>query len=217
MNRPRMRVVYFRKDGNPELLDALFRFRRRLFVEALNWNLTVVDGKEIDQFDTDSTCYCALFADEKIVGGFRAIRTDEPYLVASIFPELAADRPFPSDRDCWEISRFGILSDSHRLLLARANYSAMFRFAHLHQAKALVALADLTYERYLSTLGIRTVRYGLPRVIGEDRHGNSLECVAGEIPIHGQSSFGFSSILSLAHQMEFSDETLVLGRRLIPA
>jgi N-acyl-L-homoserine lactone synthetase len=66
---------------------------------------------------------------------------------------------------------------------ARLNYALMFRFAELRGAEALVAIADLTYERFLQRMNIRTRRFGPPQVIGVDRSGAALTAVAGEIPL----------------------------------
>jgi len=100
---------------------------------------------------------------------------------------------------------------------ARLNYALMFRFAELRQAEALVAMADLTYERFLQRMDIRTRRFGPPQVIGTDRRGRPLTAVAGEIPIGDADNPGLGKFLDLGRQLEISDATHVLGRSSIPA
>lgn len=201
-------AVYF---GYKEvkLLRSLLIFRKRLFVDDLKWNLTTRGCFEIDQFDTENANYCALFDDGEIVGGFRAIRTDCPYLANTIFPGLATQRPYPVRPDVWEISRFGVLSQHNRLKLARINYALMFNFAIDRGASALVAVADLTYERYLAHIGIQSRRYGPPQTIGTDRQGRPMRVVAGEIRLNEQPSNKFMALLKSTKDMDVKDETLV--------
>lgn len=209
---PPFRAILCTEAQNPAVVDALYKIRKSIFVDMHGWDLRVVDGRERDQFDTAAAVHCALFRDSELIGGFRATRTDHDYLARSVFPQLAAVKSYPQRADVWEISRFGVLPSNDRLETAKVNYSLMFRFAQVRAASALVALADLTYERFLRTLGIRTRRYGPPQIIGADKAGEPLWAVAGEIPMAEQSGSRFQALLALAKQVEIEDETLVLGR-----
>lgn len=208
-------IKYFR-EGDP-LTHKFSQFRKRLFVDRLGWQLKVSGDCEFDEFDNGNAIYAVIQDGDRILAGFRAIRSDSPYLARSVFPHLATERPYPVRPDCWEISRFGIDAGGHDPRIARANYSVMFRFALRRQASALIAIADLSYERYLATLGITTQRYGAPAAIGRDARGRILEVVAGEIPLTGQASPRFLSLLSVANTMEINDETLVLGCEAVSA
>lgn len=202
---------------NPVVVDELLKFRKALFVDALGWNLEERDGRERDQFDTAAALYCALFDGARLIGGFRAIRTDGDYLARSVFPHLAPLKPFPQRPDVWEISRFGVLAGEERRLAAKINYSLMLQFALARGATSLVAVVDLTYERFLKALGIRTRRYGPPQIIGASRRGDPLWAVAGEIPLAEQNDPRFDALLALANQVEIDDVTMVLGRRRVSA
>jgi acyl homoserine lactone synthase len=208
-------IKYFKEDD--PLTHKFSQFRKRLFVDRLGWQLKVSGDCEFDEFDNGNAVYAVIQKGGEIVAGFRAIRSDSPYLARSVFPQLATERPYPARSDCWEISRFGIDACGNDPHIARANYSVMFRFALRRQANALIAIADLSYERYLATLGIMTLRYGRPAVIGKDARGRVLEVVAGEIPLTGQASPRFLSLLSIANTMEINDETLVLGCEAVSA
>ena len=214
---PEYRAILCTKDQNPSLVDGLQQFRKRLFVDRLGWRLSIKDDREFDQFDTDQAVHCAIFQRDKLIGGFRAIQTIHPYLAQSVFPHLSTLRAFPSRRDVWEISRFGVFSTRSRLESARINYGVMFRFAQDRRASALVAVVDTAHERLLSVVGIRTRRYGPPQMIGTDLSGRPIEVVAGEIPLAEQRGERFRTLLSLAQQVEVDDETLVLGRSRISA
>lgn len=212
-----VRATFCTERDNPVLVDALYRLRKVLFVDLHGWDLPVVDGRERDQFDTENAVHCALFRDDRLIGGFRATRTDNDYLARVVFPQLAAVKSYPQRADVWEISRFGVLPSPDRLEVAKLNYSLMFRFAQMRRAVALVAIADLTYERFLRTLGIRTRRYGPPQIIGTTKSGEPMWAVAGEIPLAEQGGSRFQALLALAKHVEIEDETLVLGRIRISA
>ncbi|MCB5175261.1 acyl-homoserine-lactone synthase [Microvirga lenta] len=206
-----LRAVFCTETQNPSVVDQLYQFRKTLFVDALRWDLTVKRGRERDQFDTGSTIHCALFRSGNLIAGFRAIRTDRPYLAQSVFPHLATFAAYPQRHDVWEISRFGVLPSEAGSITARLLYSLMFHLAYRCGASALVALADLRYERFLTQLGIRTRRYGPPQIVGLDETGKPLSLVAGDIPLANQRGWRFEALLKLAADVEIDDETLVLG------
>ena len=210
-------VTIGRHVEDPERVEDFFQFRHELFVRSLGWQLQSEGGKETDQFDYNHAEYCVVTENDSIIAGFRAIRTDRSYLAADVFPQLATTRDYPRRTDIWEISRFGVAPHLASTDLARINYSLMFRFAQSRGASALVALADLVYERYLRTLGIRTRRYGPPQVIGIDALGRKLRCVAGEIPLADQNPKRLNQLIALTDNMDIEDATLVFGRRAIPA
>lgn len=210
MSRP-LTTTFTRGDQALEEVAAFGRFRKHLFIDQLGWPLRSFRGEEIDDFDSDEAVYCIVRSGDGVVAGFRAIPTNRPYLASTVFPSLASARAYPSTSDVWEISRFGIAPMAGHAI-AQINYGLMFRFAQRRQIKALVAIADLTYERYLSALGVRSVRYGEPLPMARDRAGNTQMIVAGEIPIAAQSGERFRKLLSATQSVEIIDETLVLGR-----
>jgi acyl homoserine lactone synthase len=93
----------------------------------------------------------------------------------------------------------------------------MFWFARTRGARALVALADLTYERFLWRLGVRTRRYGEPQTIGANASGKPIVAVAGEIPLAAQCGRRFEGLTHLVQELEIIDEALVLGRECVSA
>jgi acyl homoserine lactone synthase len=201
---------------DPVQVEAMLRLRKRLFVDQCGWILDTVGDVERDQFDAWYTEHCLLFCGGGLVGGFRAIRTDFPYLTQSVFPQLSLHR-FPRRRTVWEISRFGVLPAASEARSARLNYALMFRFAELRGAEALVAMADLGYERFLQRMNIRTRRFGPPQVIGVDSRGTPLTAVAGEIPINDMDNPNLGGFLDIGRQLEIDDATHVLGRASVPA
>ena len=211
------RAIFGREqDFGPELSIDLMRFRKRLFVDTFGWKLVVEGDCERDQFDTPSAIYCAIFCDHELVGMFRLIRTDGPYLSAAIFQDLAQLDPFPSRPDAWEVSRFGVMADDVRQASA-INHAMMFYFARTTGVRTLVAVTDLTYERALHQLGIRTRRYGPPGVVGIDRQGKSIQGVAGEIPMALQGGLKFQRLIDLSNSVEIEDASHVFRHQRVSA
>jgi N-acyl-L-homoserine lactone synthetase len=212
----RYHAVITTEELDPAYVQSMLRLRKRLFVDHCGWILSTSGDVERDQFDTWYTEHCLLFCGPDLVGGFRAIRTDYPYLTQTVFPQLAVRR-FPNQRNIWEISRFGVLPAAAEARSARLNYALMFRFAELRGAEALVAMADLGYERFLQRMKIHTRRFGPPQVIGVDNRGLPLTAVAGEIPVNETDNPGLAKFLDLGRQLEIGDATHVLGRSSVPA
>ena len=216
-SRNSWKAVITSKDTNPEVVDQLQIFRKKLFVDILRWNLNVIENREIDQFDTRDALYCAVYLNDRLAGGFRAIRGDYPYLAERVFPQFATLRAFPKRADVFEISRFGIDPDCGGANAAMIVYGTMIRFAQARRASSLVALVDLHHERLLRIIGIHTRRYGPPQVVGMDLSNRELTAVAGEIPLSDQRTPEFAKLLNLASTVEMTDETLVLGRAVVSA
>lgn len=211
MQTKKLRAIFCRAPRNPDLVDAVHRFRKSLFVDRYGWALPVVGDREVDQFDTDQTVHAAIFGQGGVRATFRALRTDRPYLAKDVFPTLAVVGPYPERADVWEISRFGVQPGDDAQALARLNYALMFWFARQVGASSLVALADLTYERFLRTLSIRTRRYGPPRTIGSDARGRELLAVAGEIPLAAQDPERLAALASLLTPVEITDAAEIFG------
>lgn len=209
MSRP-LTATFTRGDQDIEAVAEFGRFRKALFIDQLGWPLRSFRGEEIDDFDRDDAVYCVVRSTEGVLAGFRAMPTNLSYLASVAFPSLASDRPYPNTPDIWEISRFGIAPRAGHAI-AQLNYGLMFRFAQRRQVQALVAIADLAYERYLAALGVHAVRYGEPQPLARDRAGNTQLIVAGEIPILAQSGERFRRLIATTQSVEIIDETLVLG------
>jgi N-acyl-L-homoserine lactone synthetase len=203
------RAAFFTLNSNRPLADKVFRFRTRLFIDELGWSLPTEKGLERDQFDTDKAVYCALMHGDEVVGCFRAIRCDVPYLANTVFPHLATTRAYPTSPDAIEISRLGVLP-GHHAASARL-YSLMVRFAFSQNASRLVAIAELSHERLLNKIGLETVRYGKVSIVGFKDDGTWILAVAGEIPLPHKQSSRIRRFLQLTQQMDIIDEAHVLG------
>ncbi|SHN80518.1 N-acyl-L-homoserine lactone synthetase [Bradyrhizobium erythrophlei] len=215
MQQPKYKAVFFSAATNPDLALSLLRLRHALFVRELGWMLAVENGCERDEFDTEDAIYCALSAEGQIIGCFRAISCDRPYLAHTIFSHMASNRSFPKSADYVEISRFGVLA-AHRQA-STVLYSLMVRFALARNAAALVALAELSHERLLNRIGLSTSRYGDVQIVGFHDDGRWILAVAGEIPISRKPTPAVKALLELTQSMEIIDEASVFGRERLSA
>jgi acyl homoserine lactone synthase len=215
LQQPKYKAVFFSAATNPDLALSLLRLRHALFVRELGWTLAVENGCERDEFDTEDAIYCALSAEGQIIGCFRAISCDRPYLAHTIFSHMASNRSFPKSADYVEISRFGVLA-AHRQA-STVLYSLMVRFALARNAAALVALAELSHERLLNRIGLSTSRYGDVQIVGFHDDGRWILAVAGEIPISRKPTPAVKALLELTQSMEIIDEASVFGRERLSA
>ena len=211
------RAIITTEADSPKEVAGFYLFRKGLFVDKCGWALPFDKDGERDQFDRPDTEYGLLYSEDSLIAGFRAIRTDRPYLAQTAFPQLATFRPFPRSVDAWEISRFGVMALHNERAVARINYALMFRFAEIRQASSLVAIADLTYERFLSLLGIKTRRYGPPQEIGRRAFCEPLITVAGEIPLLAQEALRIAYFAEISNNLEIDDAAHVFGRSLVSA
>jgi acyl homoserine lactone synthase len=215
VQQPRYNAAFFSAVTRPDLAGTLFRFRHALFVRELGWSLAAVENCERDEFDTDDAIYCGLWTDERMIGCFRAIACDRPYLARTVFPHMATRKAFPISSRYIEISRFGVIA-AHRQA-STVLYSLMVRFALARDVTALVALAELTHERLLNRIGLSTSRYGDVQIVGFREDGGWILAVAGEIQMPQKPLPAFKALLALTQTMEIDDEAFVCGRERLSA
>lgn len=210
MTQSKYAAKIIKSDSDKYFAERIFRFRHDLFVGELGWSLPGVKGSERDAFDSPDATYCALMSGNQIVGCFRAIPCDRPYLAREVFPYMAKHRPYPTTNEFIEVSRLGVLASYRRA--SPLLYSLMLRYGVASGAKGLVALADLAHERHLNRMRLHTVRYGSAQIVGFREDGGWLLAVAGEIPIPDPLTPDMKKLLSLTKNMDIDDEAHVLRR-----
>lgn len=96
----------------PGLFDQMFRMRAAVFAHRLGWEVTVAEGKEIDQFDHEEPLYllCVDPVTEKLKGAVRLLPTTGPNMLRDVFSVLVPDGAVESPL-IWESSRFAINPD----------------------------------------------------------------------------------------------------------
>jgi acyl homoserine lactone synthase len=93
----------------PDLFEQMFRMRTAVFFERLGWDVTVVDGKEIDRFDGEDPLYllCVDELTHELKGAVRLLPTTGPNMLRDVFAVLVPGGSVESPL-IWESSRFAI-------------------------------------------------------------------------------------------------------------
>jgi acyl homoserine lactone synthase len=163
-----------------EDLLGLARFRHRVFVEMLGWELQARDGLELDQFDRADTVYVAARSEHGgVVGIARLLPTTRPYLLRDVFPQLLHEQPLPCTPAVWELSRFAAVDFDSTRTNPVSNPAAQvsspvavgllreaMRVAGELGAQRLITVSPLGVERLLRKAGFRAHRAG-PPIIAE--------------------------------------------------
>lgn len=97
-----------------DLLDEMFKLRARVFGDRLGWEVEIIDGREIDQFDRLDPAYVIGLDDEgHVVSCVRALQTTGPHMLSDVFQVLLDGEPPLRSATLWESTRFCV--DTQRL------------------------------------------------------------------------------------------------------
>lgn len=72
---------------NSHLLDAMFRLRKRVFVDSLNWNIPTDGSRETDHYDKMGATYLVWCSNDRkrLYGSLRLLPTTGPTLLFDVF------------------------------------------------------------------------------------------------------------------------------------
>ncbi len=167
-----------------ELTTGMHRLRGRVFKERLDWDVSVANGLEIDQYDTFKPTYLLAVDHHDVVGCVRLLPTMGRNMLADTFPVLLDGNAAPKAARIWESSRFCVDTKS---VAARAEnglreatfllFAAMIEWGQQRGVEAIATVTDLRMERILRRAGWHLDRLGEPRQIG------ATNAVAGLLPV----------------------------------
>lgn len=172
--------------GTNPMVDAMFRDRKRIFVDLRKWNVPVVDGQyEVDQFDGPRTIYC-IATDEHggHRGSIRLIPTDVPHILGDLFPDLCLEK-VPCGPDIWELTRGCLsprLSPAERRGVRNALTTAVVEYALHRGIHSYTCIADSGWLSQILSLGWDCRPLGLPRCIDRTMTGALLIEITRETP-----------------------------------
>jgi acyl-homoserine lactone synthase len=102
-------VILERGGAGPQdpVLRTMFEDRKSVFVDLLQWDLPVLDGRfELDEFDDGHATYVIIAdAGGDHLGSARLLPTTRPHILGDLFAQLCAEPP-PVGEDVFEITRF---------------------------------------------------------------------------------------------------------------
>jgi N-acyl-L-homoserine lactone synthetase len=160
------------------LRKSIARYRYRVFVESMGWQLPCEDGHEQDEFDTAHATHVVAYhgSDGRIVGYGRLLPTTHPYLLQTHFMSLLNGLDAPRTKSVWELSRYTSAdpcngrgrapSELESLVGKRVLLEAMNVVAS-RGASSLVCCTSVAIERLARRWGVPLQRLGPPQRIGQ--------------------------------------------------
>jgi acyl homoserine lactone synthase len=186
---------------NLDLLAAMFRLRRRVFKERLDWTVSVSGDLELDVYDALNPTYLVMPSSKReVVGCVRLLPTTGPTMLADTFPQLLNGQAPARSHRIVESSRFcidtSLVAEAGGHGLNRATFilfAAMIESLDLLDADSIVTVTDARMERILRRAGWPLERLAPPQRIGETMalagflHGSSetLACMYRQAGVEG--------------------------------
>jgi acyl homoserine lactone synthase len=172
-----MRAVAVSHQGSEiavKLIHAQHALRARVFGGRLGWDVSVVDGIEVDEFDALGPTYILAVLDTgELAGCARLLPAVGPTMAKTVFPELLPEEGLPVHPGMVESSRFcvdtalGMARHGSTVHVATLTmFAAILEWCLLHHYTQIVTVTDLRMERILSRVGWRIERLADPRLIG---------------------------------------------------
>lgn len=157
------------------LLTEMYRLRRRVFKDRLDWAVSVSGDLELDVYDALNPTYLLVMSGEgNLVGGVRLLPTTGPTMLADTFPVLLGGQPAPRSEKILESSRFCVdtklASELAENGLNRATFilfAAMIEGARAVNAESIVTVTDMRMERILRRAGWPLERIASPQRLGQ--------------------------------------------------
>lgn len=94
-------------------IEEMFRLRHDIYVGRRGWKaLEKPDGRDVDQFDTNSTVYILSIDDVgQVTAGLRLNPTTGPHLIRDVFPHAVTEEPIPVGDTIYEFTRWFVVKE----------------------------------------------------------------------------------------------------------
>jgi N-acyl-L-homoserine lactone synthetase len=169
--------------SNRNYLNQMHRLRAAVFSGRLEWDVTVTEQGERDQYDDLRPTYIlAISADENVVGCARLLPAFGPTMLEQTFPQLLERGSLDVRTAKVESSRFcvdtslpaGRGGSLHHVTLTM--FAGIIEWSMANGYSEIVTATDLRFERILKRAGWPMHRLGDPVTIG------NTVAVAGSLP-----------------------------------
>ncbi len=154
----------------PSNRRAIARYRYRVFVGQLGWELPVPHDSDQDEFDNEHTRHLVAYDNGEVIGYARLLPTLQPYLLKTLFPELLNGLSAPEDEGVWELSRYAATDLRHSnasvemsMPVGKALLLEAMKYVHARGAHTLVFCTTVAIERLSRRWGLDSQRLGPPR------------------------------------------------------
>ncbi|SCY85003.1 acyl-homoserine-lactone synthase TraI [Rhizobium sp. NFACC06-2] len=166
------------------LLKQMHQLRVNVFGGQLEWDVTIMDGGERDQYDDLNPTYIlATFGGNKVVGCARLLAVQGPIMLERTFPQLlrhgsllASSRMVESSRFCVDATLPVGKEGGQLHLTTLTMFAGIIEWSMANGYDRIVAATDLRFERVLNRAGWPMARLGVPLVIG------NTVAIAGTLP-----------------------------------
>lgn len=174
--------------GNRNYLKQMHRLRAAVFGTRLEWDITITDQGERDQYDDLRPTYIlAISAGHKVAGCARLLPASGPTMLERTFPQLLERGSLDAHPAMVESSRFcadtsltaGRGGSLHQTTLTM--FAGIIEWSMANGYSDIVTATDLRFERILKRAGWPMSRLGDPVAIG-----NTI-AVAGHLPADRKS------------------------------
>jgi acyl homoserine lactone synthase len=160
-----------------------------VFGGRLEWDVTITDGDERDQYDDLNPTYIlAISGGNRVVGCARLLPAVGPTMLELTFPQLLADGSLNATSAMIESSRFCVDTNlsagrgGGRLHLATLTmFAGIIEWSMANGYDKIVTATDLRFERILNRAGWPMARLGEPVAIG------NTVAIAGALPADEES------------------------------
>lgn len=162
-------------------LETMFADRKRLFVDLLEWDLTVEQDRwEIDAFDREDSIYLiALHQAGAHIGSLRLLPSERPHILSTLFPKLCSDG-VPVGPSIFEVTRLCLPvrhGAAERLRIRNALITAMVDHALGAGITRLTGVVEAGFLKQILRMGWRCKALGPLRRFG----GAALGAFSAEI------------------------------------
>jgi acyl homoserine lactone synthase len=171
------------------LLKQMHQLRANVFGGRLEWDVTIMDGGERDQYDDLNPTYIlATFGGNEVVGCARLLPAMGPTMLERTFPQLLADGSLNATSSMIESSRFCVdttlaagRGGGHLHIATLTMFAGIIEWSMANGYDKIVTATDLRFERILNRAGWPMARLGEPVPIG------NTVAVAGALPADQES------------------------------
>lgn len=113
-----------------DVLDEMFKLRKRVFSDRMGWDVTISNGREIDAFDELDPSYIICLDDSySVIGCARLLQTTGPHMLSDVFFDILDGEPPLRSVTMWESTRFCV--DRDKLSKGKARNSVAYATSEL--------------------------------------------------------------------------------------
>lgn len=173
-------VIQTGQFGKTNSIIEMHKVRKFIFKDRMGWDVDINEGGlEIDDYDLPETVYILARDDRNRVSGvWRMLPSASPSMIRNIWPEFLNSFDMPVHESAWEVSRFGVYTDTSS---TRENIKTSNRIT------AELILGLLTVCQLTGISDIYTM-YNLQIAKSVGKIGFFAEATSNEICIEGKAS-----------------------------